>query len=88
VALKTPDVAAAAIVTDAGTVSAELVLVRMTVAPPAGAGWVRVTVQAPEELAPRLAGQCRETSTGATRLMVALATLMLLLGREAVIVAV
>jgi hypothetical protein len=55
-ALKVAEVAAAATVTDAGTVSAGLVLVRVTVAPPVGAGWVRVTVHVPEELGPRLVG--------------------------------
>jgi len=38
VALKFTQVAAAATVTDAGTVSVEFVLVRITVAPPVGAG--------------------------------------------------
>jgi hypothetical protein len=38
VALKLTQVAAAATVTDAGTVSVEFVLVRITVAPPVGAG--------------------------------------------------
>jgi len=45
VALKVAEVAAAATVTDAGTVSVALVLVRATVTPPAGAVWDRVTVQ-------------------------------------------
>src|ERR1700679_2348836 len=50
------EVAAAATVTDAGMVSAGLVLVRGTVAPPGGAAWVKVTVQGLEELGPRLVG--------------------------------
>jgi len=79
VALKLTQVAAAATVTDAGTVSVELVLVRITVAPPVGAGWVSVTVQVLEELGPRVVGlQMREeTSTGAARVMVALADVLL-----------
>ena len=79
VALKVAQVAAAATVTDAGTVSVALVLVRVTVAPPAGAGWVRLTVQALEALGPRLVGlqTSVETSTGATRLMAALAEVLL-----------
>ena len=79
VALKLTQVAAAATVTDAGTVSVEFVLVRITVAPPVGAGWVRVTVQVLEELGPRVVGlQMREeTSTGAARVMVALANVLL-----------
>jgi hypothetical protein len=48
---------------------------RVTVAPPAGAGWVRVTVQVLEELGPMLEGVhvTDETSMGATRLTVVLA---------------
>src|SRR5271156_3659679 len=79
VALKLAEVAAAAIMTAAGTLRVALVLVRVTAAPPAGAGWVRVTVQVVEELGPRLAGAQAsvETSAGATRLMVELAELPL-----------
>jgi len=79
VALKVADVAAAATVTDAGTVSFALEFERVTLAPPVGAAWVRVTVQVLEELAPMLAGLqlIAETSTGATRLTVALAELLL-----------
>jgi hypothetical protein len=67
VALKVADVAPAATVTDAGTESVELVLVNVTVAPPAGAAWVRVTVQveAPELFS--VAGrQDREWTVGKT----------------------
>ena len=79
VALKVAVVAAAATVTDAGTVSVGSVLVRVTVAPPVGAAWVRVTVQVLEEFGPRLVGlqASEETSTDATRLMLALAELPL-----------
>jgi hypothetical protein len=79
VALKVADVAAAATVTDAGTVRLALELERPTLAPPVGAAWVRVIVQVLEELAPMLEGlQLREeTSTGATRLTVVLAELLL-----------
>ena len=79
VALKAAQVAAAATVADAGTVSVALALVRVIVAPPAGAGWVRVTVQMLKPFGPRLAGlqTSEETSTGATRVMVALAELLL-----------
>jgi hypothetical protein len=79
VTVKLPEVAAVATVIDIGTVSVELVLVRVTVAPPLGAAWVRVMVQVLEELGPRLVGlqTSEETSTGAVRLMVALAELLL-----------
>ena len=79
VPLKVAVVAAAATVTDAGTVSVALVFVRATRAPPAGAAFVRVTVQVLEAFAPRLLGlqASEDTSTGATRLMVALAELLL-----------
>ena len=75
VALKPTQVAAAATVTDAGTVSVEFVLVRVTIAPLVGAGWVRVTVQVLEALDPRVVGlqTNEETSTGAASVMVALA---------------
>jgi len=79
VALKVADVAAAATVTEAGTVRLALELERPTLAPPVGAAWVRVIVQVLEELAPMLAGlQLRDdTSTAATRLTVVLAELLL-----------
>ena len=77
--MKLADIAAAATVIEAGTVSVALVLVRVTAAPPVGAAWVRVTMQTLEELGPRLVGlqTSDETSTDATRLMVALAELLL-----------
>ena len=78
-ALKVADVAAPATATDAGTVRVALGLVRVTVAQPVGAGWVRVTVQVLDEFGPRLVGlqTSEETSTGATRLMLTLAELLL-----------
>jgi hypothetical protein len=79
VTVKFADVAAAGTVTDGATVSVALEFERVTVAPPAGAGWVRVTVQVLEELAPMLAGlqATDETSTEAARFKVALAELLL-----------
>jgi hypothetical protein len=79
VALKVAEVAAAATATDAVTVRVELVLVKVTLAPPVGAACVRVTVQVVEEFGPTLVGlqTSEETSTGATRLMLALAELLL-----------
>lgn len=56
VALKVAVVAAAATVTDAGTVSVVLVFVKATVAPPAGAACVKVTVQVLVPFGPKLAG--------------------------------
>ena len=79
VALKAAEMVAANTVTDTGTVSVELVLVRITVAPPVGGGWVRVTVQVLEAFGPRVLGLqiSEETSTGAARVMVALAEVLL-----------
>jgi hypothetical protein len=56
VALKVAMVAPAATVTDAGTVSAALLLARVTLDPPVGAVWASITVQVPTALCPRLAG--------------------------------
>jgi hypothetical protein len=79
VTVKLADVAAAATVTEGATVSVGLEFERVTLAPPAGAGCVRVTVQVLEALGPRLAGaQVKDdTSTVAARLTVALAELPL-----------
>ncbi len=79
VALKVAVVAVAATVTDAGTVSVAFVFVSATLAPPAGADCVKVTVQVLEAFCPRLVGlhTSDDTSTGATRLTVALAELLL-----------
>ena len=66
-ALKVAVVAPAATVTEAGTVSRVLLLASVTLDPPVGAIWVRVTVQVLTALCPRLAGlhATPETSTGA-----------------------
>jgi len=78
VALNVEVVAPADTVTDAGTVSKLLLLLSVTVDPPAGAVSVRVTVQVLEELWARLAGlHARlETSTGASRLIAAVCELL------------
>ena len=72
-AVKVAVVAPETTVTEAGTVSRELLLERVTVEPPAGAPWERVTVQVLVALWPRLVGlqATPETSVGARRLMVA-----------------
>jgi hypothetical protein len=79
VALKVAVDADAATVTDAGTVSVAFVFVSVTNAPPAGATLVRATVQVLEEFGPRLVGlqESVDTRTGATRLTVAFAELLL-----------
>jgi hypothetical protein len=67
VALKVADIAPAATVTDAGTARVELVLVKVTVAPPKGAAWVRVTVQVEAlELFSVAGRQDREPTVGKT----------------------
>jgi hypothetical protein len=72
VALNVADVAAAATVTDAGTVKVALVFVSVTVLPPAGAAWFSVTVQVLVLLGPRVVGLHASvvTTVGATKLMV------------------
>ncbi len=79
VALKVPVVAPAATVIDAGTVSTVLLLVSVTAAPPVGAACVNVTVQVLDAFCPKLVGLHAkdDTVTGATRLTVALAELLL-----------
>jgi hypothetical protein len=79
VTVKFADIVAAATVTDAGTVRVALEFARMTLAPPAGAGWVSVTVQVLDELAPMPVGLQvnNETSTVAARFTVVLAELLL-----------
>jgi hypothetical protein len=73
VALNVAVVAPAATVTDAGTESEALLLASVTPEPPAGAGWVNVTVHVLIALCPRLVGlqTMPETRTGASRLIVA-----------------
>jgi len=81
VALKVAVVEPAATVADAGTVSAVALLESVTLAPPVGAAWVRVTVHVLVECGPRLVGlQLREetcTATGVVRLMLAVAEVLL-----------
>ena len=79
VALKAAEVAAAATVTDAGTVRVVLEFERVTEAPPVRAGWVKVTVQVLVPFGPKLAGTHvnDDTSTGATMLTPVLAELLL-----------
>ena len=74
VALKLALAAPAATVTEAGTVSDVLLLASVTLEPPVGAVWASVTVQALAAFGPRLAGlqASEETSTGSSRLIVAL----------------
>ena len=71
--------AAAATMTDAGTVSVELVFDRETEVPPAGAALVRVTVQVLVALGPRLVGEhtSEETNTAAESVMLVFAELPL-----------
>ena len=79
VTLNVAVVAVAATVTDVGTVRVELEFDRLTLAPPVGADWVRVTVQVLEEFCPRLLGlqDNEDTNTGATRLTVVFLELLL-----------
>ena len=79
VALNVAVVAAAATVTDAGTVKAALLSEIAIVAPPVGAALLKVTVQVLEAFGPRLVGlhASEDTTTGATRLTVAFAELPL-----------
>ena len=79
VALNVAEVALAATVTEAGTVNAELEFDSPTLAPPVGAGWVNVTVQVLDEFCPKLVGlqANEETSTGATRPILAVAEVLL-----------
>jgi hypothetical protein len=79
VTVKVPVVADAGTVIEAGTVKVELVFVKVTLAPPVGAAWVKVTVQVLDELGPRLLGlqDSAETETGAVRVTVVFAELLL-----------
>ena len=73
--LKVPLLAEAAMVTDGGTVRAELETARVTTIPPFGADWESEIVQVPEAFDATLVGlqDSEETLTGASRLTVALA---------------
>ena len=73
VALKVDVVLPAGTSTEAGTESQVVLLASVTVDPPVGAVRVRVTVQVLTALCPRLVGlqAILETSTGASRLIVA-----------------
>jgi hypothetical protein len=65
VALKVAEAAPAETVTDAGTVRVELVSIRVTIAPPVGAGPFRLTVQVEAPKGFRVAGrQDREATVG------------------------
>ena len=77
-ALKVAVLAPAATVTDAKTVSEVLLLVRVTLDPPAGAVWVRVTVQVLAALCPRALGlqATPDTSIGVNRLTLAVCELL------------
>jgi hypothetical protein len=55
-AVKVADVAPAGTVTAAGTVRAERLALSVTTPPFVGPGWLRITVQVPEELGPVGAG--------------------------------
>jgi hypothetical protein len=79
VTVKVLEVVAAATETEAGTVKVALVFDKVRLAPPVGAAWVRVTVHVLDELGPRVLGlhESAETRTGATRLTVVLAELLL-----------
>jgi len=77
-ALKVAVVADAATLTEAGTLSIELLLDNLTLAPPLGAGWVKATVQVLDEFAPRLDGlHATEEIDTETRLRLALAVVPL-----------
>ena len=86
VAVKVAVVDPDATVTEAGTVSAVLLLESVILDPPAGAVWVSVAVQVLTPLCPKLAGlhATPDSSTGAVRLIMAVCEL---LPRVAVIVA-
>ena len=78
-ALNVAEVAAAGTMTDAGTVSVGLLLVSVTLAPPEGAAPLSVTVQVLDAFCPSVVGlqASEDTTTGATRAIVALAELLL-----------
>jgi len=71
VTVNVAEVAAAASVTEGGSVSVALVFERVMLMPPLGAACVTVTVQVLEEFAPRVAGvqDSKETDSGPTRVI-------------------
>ena len=77
VAVKLAELAAAAIVMEAGTVRVALVFDSAMTAPPAGEACDRVTVQVVEAFAARVVGvqDTDDTETGATKATLKLATL-------------
>ena len=79
VAAKVAVVAAAATVTEVGTVSAVVLLASVTAAPPVGAALVKVTVHVVDPFDPRLLGlqASVDINTGVVRLTVVLAELLL-----------
>ena len=79
VAVKFAVLPPAATVTDVGVVRVALVSEMATIEPPAGADWFRVTVQVLEAFWDRVAGvqTSEETCTGAIRLTLVLAVLLL-----------
>jgi len=86
-AVKVAELAPAAAVTEAGTVRKEVLPESANVAPPAGAGWLRMTVQVAALLESKLEGlHCREA--GASEDTKVREVVRELLPNEAVIVAV
>ena len=80
VTVKVAEVVAGATAMEGGAERVELVLERVTAAPPAGAALVSVTVQELEELGPRMEGLQASEETrveAAVREMVAFAELLL-----------
>src|SRR5580698_5244007 len=77
VALKAAIVAPAVTVTEGNKVSRSLLLTRVTLVPPAGAVWFRVTVQVPTAFWPRLTGtQAKPETRGVNRPMAAVCELL------------
>lgn len=77
--MKTADVLPSPTATEAGAVSRLLTTDRRTLAPPAGAFLLNVTVQVLEDDGPKVVGTqtSEDTSTGATKLTLAPAELLL-----------
>ena len=77
VTVKLAELDVAATVTEAGTLRIELLSASVTLAPPVGAVWVKVTVQVLEELGPIVEGlqASEDTPSEAPRLSVVLTKL-------------